>query len=157
FPGEIRFGNNRLSANGANGFEHRSRHLRRAEHRRLTAAKNPRLLAANRVERIAEPVAMIESDRRDDANVGIEKIHGIEPPAEPDFEHRDVDATRGENQQRGQRIEFEVSERRPRARTLDALERIDELLIARLRAIHADAFVVANEMRRSEYAGRETH
>ena len=35
---------------------------------------------------------MVEADRDDSGDVGVEQVHGVEPAAHPDFEHGDVHA-----------------------------------------------------------------
>ena len=55
------------------------------------SAKDAGLLAADAVAVVAEPVLMIDIDRGDDGDVGIDEVYRIEASAETDFEHRDVE------------------------------------------------------------------
>ncbi len=79
----------------------------------------------------------------------------IEAAAEAHFENRHIDASVSEQQQRGERVELEVRERRVATRGLDAIERGNQLRIGCFCAVDADPLVVANEVRRSEYASRK--
>ena len=85
-------------------------------------AKDPSFLAPDLLERIAQPVDMIEADRADHAHVRIHDVGGIEPAAETHFQHRHVDGGAREQVERGQRVVFEEGQRGGAARRLDALE-----------------------------------
>ena len=50
------------------------------------------LLARDRFERLAEHVGVIVADRRDRRNDGLQDVRAVEPAAEPDLDHGDVDA-----------------------------------------------------------------
>src|SRR5678816_2565809 len=63
-----------------------------AADRRATGAEDSRLFTANGLASRAEIIHVIDPDRRDDGDVGIDDVHGVEPAAEPDFEHDCVDA-----------------------------------------------------------------
>ena len=66
---------------------------------------------------------MIEPDRTHHRNIRIHEIHRIQPPTQPDFQDRHIDATIRENHQRRERIEFEKREGSGPASGLDALKR----------------------------------
>ncbi len=139
----------RRSATDACGFvEQTARRLRIADDRGATAAENAGLLAPDAVEVVAEPVLVIEIDGGHDRGIGVDDVDGIEPPAEADFEQRDVEPGLGEKHQRGERAVFEIGQRDIAARSLDALEDVDQRSVADVLAVDAHALVVAEEMRR---------
>ncbi len=119
-----------------------------AADRKSAGAENPGLLAPDVLARWAQIVDVIDRDRGDDGDVGIDHIDRIEPAAEADFEHQHVDSRAREQPERGERAELEIRERRFHARSLDRGERFQERIVARLRSIDAHALVVAQEMRR---------
>ena len=126
---------------------------RGAEDRRAAGAEDPRLLAADGFDVAAQPVAMIERDRRHQRDVGVDHIDGIEPPAHADFEHDGIELAVSKTSKRGQRVELEESERVVAARRVDALERGDQRRRRRLSTpSSSDALVVAKQMRRCERA-----
>ena len=118
-------------------------------------AENAGLLAADGVDVVAEPVLVVQIDGRHDRRVRIDDVHRIEPAAESDFENRDVEFTLRKNPQCGQRAELEVGERDVAARGFDALEGIDQCSVVDVAAQHANALVVAQQMRRGERAGAQ--
>ena len=54
---------------------------------------------------------MVDVDRGDYRAVGVEGVDRVEPSAEPDFEHGDLDAPVYEQPDAGKRPIFEVRER----------------------------------------------
>ena len=93
---------------------------------------------------------MIEADRADHGDIRVDDVGGVESTAEPHFENHHVDARTAEMIQRRECVVFEERERDVGADCVDARECFDEARVARLDAVHADSFVVAREMRRSE-------
>ncbi|CAM5352463.1 hypothetical protein RLIN73S_03268 [Rhodanobacter lindaniclasticus] len=135
--------------------QRRKQTLRRIElthDRRPTAARYTGLLAADAVAIGAEPFHVIEIHGGDHGHVGINDVHRVEAATQAHFEHRHVDAGAGEQVDRRQRAEFEIGQRNLRARRLDAFERFDQRGIGNRHAIDADAFVVGQQVRRSEGA-----
>jgi hypothetical protein len=72
--------------------------------------------------------------------------------AEPDFEHRHIDARAPKLIERRERVVFEERQRGVGAYRIDLLEGADEALIRGLDAVNADALVVATKMRGGEPA-----
>src|SRR6185312_5115752 len=101
------------------------RHLRRAEHGGSRCAENARLLGADLLDGLPQPVAMVEADRADHRRVRIDEIRGIESAAETHLEQRELDAPLRKEKERRQRVVFEEGEAGAAARRLDALERAD--------------------------------
>jgi len=79
---EIALGDHRYSTTGLDGIEDAARHVGGAQHGGTTAAENAGLLPAYRLQRVAEPVAMIEPDGADDGHVAVHDVGGIQPAAE---------------------------------------------------------------------------
>ncbi len=90
---------------------------------------------------------MIESDGAHHADIGVDDVRGVEATAQPDFENGDFDGTPGEDVEGRQRVVFEERERGRPTSGVDALESGDQLFVARLDTVDADAFVVAYEVR----------
>ncbi len=90
---------------------------------------------------------MIEVDRGDDRNIGIEHVDRIETTAETDFEHCNIDRAARKQVDRGERRVFEKGQRNVAANHVDALECRDDLGIRRLDAIDDDALVEAKQVR----------
>ncbi len=82
----------RLRAQALDRGIHARRHARRAEHRRAAGAEDAGLLRADLLQRLAQPVAMIEADRADHRHIRIDEIGGVEAAAEPHLEQRELDA-----------------------------------------------------------------
>src|ERR1017187_10519141 len=59
------------------------------------------------LERITQPLLMIEINRCDDGNIGLDGIGGVELPAEAGFQNDDVDLAVGEMLQRERGCDFE--------------------------------------------------
>ena len=59
-----------------------------------------RFLARNFFERIAQPLLMIEIDRCDDSDIGLNRVGGVEASAQSCFQNDDVDPGFGEIFQR---------------------------------------------------------
>ncbi len=82
----------------------------------------PAFSRADLLQRLPQPVAMIEADRADHRHVGGHEIGGIEAAAEPNFQQRQLDTALGEQLQRRQRVVFEERQAGGAAHRLDALE-----------------------------------
>ena len=68
---------------------------------------DPRLLRGDLLDRVAEPVAMVESDLRDDAKRGFADIGRIKTSAESAFEDRVIDLRLGVELEGNGRKRFE--------------------------------------------------
>src|SRR6185369_16039166 len=141
-----------VSADSLRGLANGCRHVSGTEDRGTARAKNPRLLAADRLAVAAQPVAVIEIDRRDQCDVGVDDVHRIEPSAHAHFEHDRIETGVGEYQQRCGGVEFEERQSVVAASSIDALEGSHQRLVGHLVAIDHDALVVAQQMGRSESA-----
>ena len=86
------------------------------------ARKMPAFSRADGLERVAEPVAVVEADRAQHRDIRIDEVDRIEPPAQAHLQHRHVDLLLGKQQQRRQRVVLEERQRGRAARRLDALE-----------------------------------
>ena len=73
---------------------HRLGLARGADERALPALEDAGLLERDRRERVAEDRLVIERDAGDDRDRRVDDVRRVEPAAEPDLEHRDVDAAR---------------------------------------------------------------
>ena len=93
-PGELAPRHQRARAAAAMRREHARGHVGRAEHRRDAGAEDAGLLRTDELQRVAEPVAVIESDRDENRDVGIDEVGGVETAAETHLEHRGVDTPR---------------------------------------------------------------
>ena len=128
--------------------QHAGRRIIVAEDERLERTGDAGLLEADGLDVAAEPVLVVEVDRGDDRCIGIDQVHRIQPPAEPDFQHRQVELAAREQPQRAQRAVFEIGQRGVAARGLHRFEAGDQCGIVRLRAVDAHALVVAQQVRR---------
>ncbi len=95
---------------------------------------------------------MIQAHGAQNGDVGIDDVGGIEPPAQPHFKNRGVDAAGTKHQQCRQRVEFKVGQRLAAARGLDLLEGIAQLRVRHLGSIDRDALLVAPQVRRGKQA-----
>src|SRR6202030_4500939 len=89
-PAEIPLRNQRTRTECGDGRKHARRHARRAEYRRLTRAEDAGLLRADELERVPEPVAMIEADGGDHGDIRRHQVGGVETAAAPPFQARNV-------------------------------------------------------------------
>lgn len=120
---------------------------------RTTGSINSRLLEADFFATVAQVVHMVEIDAGNDRDVGIEYVHGIEPPAKAHLKNGHIDASIDEPGHRAQCAEFEVGQRNVVACRVDPFEGSDEFSVACLPAGDPHAFVVAQQMRRGVEAG----
>ena len=65
-----------------------------ADERALAALEDAGLLERDRLERVAEDRLVIERDAGDYRDRRGDRVRRVEPAAEPDLEHGDVDAAR---------------------------------------------------------------
>ena len=122
-----------------------------AAHRRAPAPQNARFFAPDRIARAAQIFDMIERDIGDCRDFGVDQINRVQPPAQPDFQNHRVRARAGENPQRGQCREFEISqffiERAPRR--VDGFERGQQRVVFDFDAVDSNPLVKAKKMRRA--------
>ena len=83
-------------------FRHRS------DHGQPASAQHPRLLAGNGEEGAAKVLLVVEIDGHDRGNEGTSHVRGIEPPAQPDFQDRQIDGAVLEIQERNRGQDLEV-------------------------------------------------
>ena len=91
---------------------------------------------------------MIESNRREHGDIGIDDVGRIQTTAKTDLDDGDIHLRVDKGEVCRQRAVFEKRQRHAFARRLDPLEKLDQRLIEDRRAIDGDAFVVALQMRR---------
>src|SRR5258706_13668599 len=72
--------------------------------------ENSGFFITDRLARVAEIILMIEIHARHQPAVGIERVDGIEPPAEPYFQYSYIDFSVGKCEHRRERAELEISE-----------------------------------------------
>src|SRR6267142_2857528 len=87
-----------------------------------TRTENSGFFITDRLARVAKVVLMIEIHACHQRAVGIERIDGIEPPAESNFQYRYIDFSVGKCEHRRKRAELEIGEQSIAACGLDALE-----------------------------------
>ena len=101
----------------------------------------------------AEPVAVVEIDRRDQRDVGVDDVDRVEPPAHARPRARSHRAARrrrpasAASALNSKNVSVSVA-----ARRVDALERRDQRLVGNFDAADGDALVIAKQMRRGERA-----
>ena len=98
---------------------------------------------------------MIQIHRRYHRYVAVKNIHCVQPAAEPDFQNHHIGFGTPKNIHGGQGVELEISECGIAACGFDALERGGNGFIGSRLAVHADALVVAQNVRAGEHAGFE--
>ena len=119
---------------------------------------NPRLFQRDLLDRVAEELHVIHAHLGDDADRRGDDIRRVEPPAEADLDHRDIDLFLREAAKRERRAQFELGDLH--AVLLAGLHRGPYTfhqrgqLIARNRfAVDADALVVYLDIRRGIQPG----
>src|SRR5690606_2116785 len=120
---------------------------------RASRLDDARLFGGDRLVRVAEHLAMIERDRRDDRYLRQHDIRRIEPPAESDFDNTNITAATRELEERHRRHEFEETWMLIRIARADGfgdgLEFVDvghDLGLAQDGPVNLDTFPEANEM-----------
>ena len=121
-------------------------------HRHLAGAKDAGLLDRDGLAAVAEPVAVIGADAGDQRGVGIEQVHRIQPPAQPDLQHLRGAAPGAKHPQGRQRAELEVGQRGVAALRLDGDEGLDDARRVHRLAIDHDALGIVVQVRRGELA-----
>jgi hypothetical protein len=115
--------------------------------RRAVRAEDARLLAADRFAVRTEVIDVVDAHAGQYRDVGIDDVHRIEAPAQPDLEDQHLERRFGERVQRAQGAVLEIGERHALARPLHRLKPRHQGLVARLHAGDAHAFVVRDEVR----------
>ncbi len=90
---------------------------------------------------------MVEIDGREDGDVGIHGVDGVEPPAQADLQNQQLAAGGSEDIKRRERAPLEVGERDLTAGGVDALEGAAQRVIVHVPPGHPHAFVVAQQVR----------
>ncbi len=121
-PVKILAGHNSPRAKALDCGIHAARHVVSAEHGRTPCPENSGLLRTDQLQGLAEPIAVIETDRAHHCDIGVNQVGGIQPAAETHFEDHYIDGVVGEHNQRGKCVELEESQRGFSARRLDSLE-----------------------------------
>ena len=113
------------------------------------AAQDAGLLDRNLIDRVAEPLLMLERYGGDQADIGIDDIDRIQTAAETHLENPDVGRGGTESVQGCQRAELEIRQGCVLAGSIDLFELCDEPVVRNVLTIDAHAFVVTHEVRRS--------
>ena len=140
---------NQLRTDGFGMRQQRGRRIRIGAHCRAAAAENTCLLEADGLAVRAQPVDMVQCHRNHQAAVGLHCIDRIEPPAQTHFQHAGGAAGLRERRQRRQRAVLEIGQCDPVTRGFDLAEGRQQRRIVDFLAIDADAFVVAQQVRRA--------
>src|SRR6516162_3842119 len=99
-PAEVALSHQRARSEPLDRLVDRRRHPRRAENGGTPGTEDAGLLRADGLECIAEPLAVIETDRSEHRHVRVDEVRGIQTAAEADLEHRSLDAGIRENHER---------------------------------------------------------
>jgi hypothetical protein len=140
---QLQLGTNRLRV-----IEQALRWVVVAENRGPPGAEDAGLLEADGLAVVAEEGLVVEIDTRDDGDIRIDHVHGVEAAAEADLEDRDIELRFGEEGECRERAEFEIRERDIATRALHLLERCGERFVARLGTTNTNALVIAEQVRR---------
>ena len=124
-----------------------------AKNGRSAGAKDPSLLACDRLEVRAQPFRVIDPERNDDRDVGVDDVYRVEPPAHADLEDDRVRPGGIENQERRERIELEEGQGIRSERIGDPLERRDKRGRRDRVSLEPDALGIVDEVRRGEGGG----
>ena len=135
-------------------LQHAVRWMCFTQHDRAAAAHDAGLFAPDRLAIRAQPFLMIQIDRGDHGNVGIDQVYCIEAPAHAHLEHRNVDVARLEHQQRRQGAGFEPGQCRITTHALDPRKRAYQFDVVDRHAVNANPFVVGQQVRRGIAAHR---
>jgi len=104
------------------------------------------LLAADGLAVITKPGDMVDGDGGDEGDIGINDVHGVEPPAQPHFENHHIERGAAEEIKRSKGAKFKVGERGLATRLINTLKGLTQRLIGNLVTLNADAFVVTQQM-----------
>ena len=116
---EIAPANAQLDTQGVGVLQKIGRRLRITAQRRTPTAHDPRFLAGHRLATVAEPFGVIHADASDERKISIDQVDRIQPPAQADFEHRDVQLGLLEQPECCERAHLEVGQAGIAARRLD--------------------------------------
>src|SRR4029078_3855314 len=147
FDAEVAAGEPELGADPFRLGDDAVRRQRVADDRRLAAAKNPRLLAADRLAVGAEVLAVVDVDAGPDRAVAVERGDGVEPAAEPDLEDDEIERSRRKERDDREQRELEIRERDVAARSLHRLERRQQRRGADPRAADPAALLEMDQVR----------
>ncbi len=145
---EVAAGAQRIGADRISAAQHAGGRIDLAEHQRFPRPRDAGLFRTDRFAVGAEPVGVVDVHGGDDRHIGIDQVHRIQPAAEADFQHGQVQLGLLEQPQRRQRAVLEVGQRGVAARGLHCREGTHQVGIAGLFAVDAYAFVVAQQVRR---------
>src|SRR5262249_13055588 len=117
---------------------------------------DPRLLPRDLLDRVAEDLGVIQADRGDDRHQRREDVGAIEPAAEADLDHGDVDLAFGEVEESERRRHLEEGAVAAFGESFDPVERLLEPALVGPLADDADALTEVDQMRRGVEAGAHT-
>jgi hypothetical protein len=133
-------------------LQDRPRRRPHADDGRAAVPENAGLFAANALDVGTEPLHVVERDRYDDRNVGIDKVDGVQATTHADLEHDCVGRRGLEYQQRRKRVELEERQRVGPERVGDAFECDDQRGFRHQFVADPDPFAVIDQVRRREAA-----
>ena len=101
------------------------------DNHRHAALDDGGLLAGDRRQRVAEEFGVVHADRRDHARQRLfDRVGGVEPPAEADFQQQRIGRILREHAERGRGLDLEHRDRRAVIGLFAALQRIPQFVIA---------------------------
>src|SRR5690606_22992477 len=122
-----------------------------AAQRGLAAAKDSSFLGRYAVAAVAQPLAVIEANVGYHGNIRIDQIDRIQAPAQPDLQHRGIQAGLLKEPESRKRPHFEIGQGYIATSRLDGSEGSTKRFIAGLLTIDLHALVVAQQMWRAVY------
>ena len=135
-------------ADGVGVAEHAGGRGDLAQHQRRPRPGDAGLLLADGLAVGAKPVGVVDVHGGDYRHVRVDHVDRVQPAAQADFQHGQVQPGALEQPQRGQRAVFEIGQRRMAARGLDRLEPLHQRRVVGLHAVDAHPLVVAPQVRR---------
>jgi hypothetical protein len=141
-------------------------HLRRqrAGVDRGVVSEDGELLGRDLLERVAEPLGVVEADRREDGQLRRDHVRRVEAAAEAGLDHGDLDARLGEGDEGGGGEELELGDRAlivrglavgGDGRLLGPLERAGERILGDRPAPDPDPLTPVADVRRRVGAGAD--
>ncbi len=136
------------------GAAHRFGHQLVSKHDRLVRPHDSGFLEPDRFRVVSEPLAVIQRYIGNQACIGFDRIHRVQPAAHPYFQDCRVHLPGLEYRHGRQGTELEVRQRNVSARRFDPLERGHYLLVTCGHSVDTDALVVLQHVRR--HVGTDT-
>jgi hypothetical protein len=116
--------------------------------RRTPSTQDAGLLTTDALAVVAEPRRVVEVDRRQEREIGVDQVDRVETATETDLEQHGVRRGVGEHHQRSQRGVLEVGQPHVASRGLDPCERGAQRRVVDRHAGQAHPLVKCQQMRR---------